>query len=92
MVAPAIAGIDLFKLRVAPFQGGFPASRRVRRPMSGNRSVASSKSASCSGWNTTLRWLATRAAILVHSCHHLSTTYPETRAIRDWLRVRGHSA
>src|SRR6266699_1559622 len=40
------------KLRVAPFQDGFPASRRVQIPLSSNRSVASSKNASCSGSTT----------------------------------------
>src|SRR2546429_4819024 len=53
------------RLQIVPFQDGFPVSKRGQFLMSGSRFVASWKNASCSGWNTTLRWLATRGVTLV---------------------------
>jgi len=43
------------RLRAAPFRAGFLATRRARFPLSGSRFVASLKSASSFGSNTTPR-------------------------------------
>jgi hypothetical protein len=49
MVAPAVEGIDLFKIAGRPFQDGSRASKRA--PLSGKRSVANSKNVSFCGSN-----------------------------------------
>lgn len=55
MVVSAVEGIDLFHREGRFILGGFLAPRQARLPLPDHRSVASSKSASCSGCTLTAR-------------------------------------
>jgi len=88
MVAPAVKGIDLFKIAGRSISGWVPSLKTgtvVRQPewQPARRTPSSMARIPSSGEELRSWWHWSSV------CDDLSTADPETRAIRDWLHVRG---